>query len=322
MPLRTNAFSLLLSLLLPATVLAAPPKPTVWIGPPGRDNGRALRELFEHPDEWKETRSLVDGLFYTDLQFQKQFTDEELGKWLPMLAQWNIKLGLETGVVKEWSLSGEKTFHIERKIWDRLERLGGKIRSIAMDEPLCAVREHIHKPDDLALQETANYIALIRQNYPDIEVGDIETYPSIALEDHVKWIDDLNGLLAQKKVRGLDFYRLDVNWIVFDVQGHGNWKEVKKLETECRKRKLPFSLIYWPSGYPPLEKRGLATDMAWYTPIMTQGYIYAIVDGHPDQYVIESWVGAPAHIIPETQEFTFTRTIRDFVHTFVQPPAK
>jgi hypothetical protein len=322
MTLRHSVPFVLVALLCASPLHADPPKPTVWMGPPGSDNGRALRELFEHPDEWKETRSLVDVLFYTDLQFQKQFTDEELAKWLPMLAQWNLKLGLETGVVKEWSLSGEKTFNIERKIWDRLQRLGGKIHAIAMDEPLCAVREHVHQPDELALQETANYIALVRQNFPDMQVGDIETYPSLSIDEHVKWIDALNALLAEKKVRGLDFYRLDVNWIVFDVQGRGSWKEVRKLEVECRKRKLPFSLIYWPSGYPPLEKRGLASDMAWYIPLMNQGYLYATVDGHPDQYVIESWVGAPAHIVPETLDYSFTKTVRDFVRTFVQPGAK
>ena len=35
-------------------------KPTVWMGPPSFDNGKCFRELFEHPDAWKETRSVLD----------------------------------------------------------------------------------------------------------------------------------------------------------------------------------------------------------------------------------------------------------------------
>ena len=52
------------------------------MGPPAFNDGRALRELFERPDEWRETRSLVDVVLYADLQFKKQFTDDELRAWL------------------------------------------------------------------------------------------------------------------------------------------------------------------------------------------------------------------------------------------------
>jgi hypothetical protein len=51
---------------------------------------------------------------------------------------------------------------------------------------------------------------------------------------------------------------------------------------------------------------------------MQQGYDYVAVDGAPDQYVIESWIGAPARCLPETGEFTFTRSVRDFSRKFVK----
>jgi len=68
-----------------------------------------------------------------------------------------------------------------------------------------------------------------------------------------------------------------------------------------------------------MQHKGLADDSTWYTAIMQQGYDYNIVDGHPDQYVIESWVNGPARCLPETAEFTFTRSVRDFVRKFVNP---
>ena len=45
----------------------------------------------------------------------------------------------------------------------------------------------------------------------------------------------------------------------------------------------------------------------------------AFVDGAPDEYVIESWVGAPAHCLPETADWTFTGSVRDFCRRFVKP---
>jgi len=153
-----------------------------------------------------------------------------------------------------------------------------------------------------------------------VRVGEIEPYPSIPFEDHLRWIDALQKALADQNVRGLDFYRLDVNWAEFIVFDRGTWPEVRKLERACRQKKIPFSLIYWASGYPGLEKRGLADDATWYTMMMQQGYDYAFVDGRPDQIVLQSWLtDAPQRCVPEDEEFTFTRSVRDFVRRFVKP---
>jgi hypothetical protein len=296
---------------------------TVWMSPPGIENGRMIRDLFENPDAWKETREVLDVFFQTDLNFQRHFKDDELQTWFAMLKQWNIKFALEVGALKEWGRTGEKTFNAEKPIWDRLQRLGGNIYAIAMDEPLVCAREHIHESDEYAMQETANYIALVRKHFPDILIGDIEAYPSISVKDHQWWIEGLEKKLAAMNVRGLDFYRLDVDWIRFNVQQKGSWKEVKQIEQYCRQRKLPFSLIYWSSGYPAMKNRGLADDSTWYTSIMQQGYDYTSVEGTPDQYVIESWVGAPSRSVPETGDWTFTRSVLDFARKFVkQKPSK
>jgi len=294
-------------------------KSSVWMCPPAYENGRCFRALFEKPDEWKATRSLIDVLFYSDLNLKKQFTDDELRAWFAQVQSWGIKLAMEVGAIKPWGLTGEKTFNLERPNWDRVQRLGGNIYAIAMDEPLLCARMHIHKPDDYAVQETASYIALARKNYPQILIGDIETYPSIPLPDHFWWIEALEKRLAEMNVRGLDFYRLDVNWSNFVAFNRGSWLEVKKLEQYCRSRKLPFSLIYWASDYPVMKRKGLADDSTWYVSIMRQGYDYAMVQGAPDQYVIESWIETPSHSLPETGEWTFTRSVRDFARKFVKP---
>ena len=314
-----------LTLLAGAAWLLALPlcaeKPEVWMGPPGQENGRNFRALFAQPEQWAETRALIDVLFCTDLQTKKYFTDDELRAWFAQLKQWKLKFAMEVGAIKPWGLTGERTFAIERPLWERLQQLGGNIYAIAMDEPLCCCRMHIKKSDDYATQETANYIALVRASFPHLLIGDIETYPSLSIADHIQWITALEKRLAEKGVCGLDFYRLDVNWICFTAQTNGSWKEVRKLEQFCRQRQLPFSLIYWAAGYPGLQRKGLADDSTWYTAIMQQGYDYAFLDGRPDQYVIESWIKAPSNSLPESAEFTFTRSVRDFARKFVNRDA-
>jgi len=294
------------------TTRPAAPKPEVWMGPPAYDNGRCLRELFEHPDQWAATRERVDVISYTDLNFTKQFKDDqELRRWLVMLADWKIKLALEVGAIKPWSHTGARTFEIEKPMWDRLRRLGGRIHAVAMDEPLLCCRKHIHKDDEHALRETAEYVAAVRRYDPSILVGDIEPYPSVPLADHYRWIESLNARLAERKVRGLDFYRLDVNWAEFVAFNRGSWREVRQLELHCRRLKLPFSQIYWASLFPAMQRKGLGDDAAWYVGVMQQGYDYALVDGRPDQIMVESWVAGPSRCVPDTADFTFTRSVLD-----------
>jgi hypothetical protein len=292
--------------------------PRIVMGPPAYDGGKCFRELFADPDGWRETRSFVDALVYSDLKLNEQFKDDELQSCLAQIKAWNLKLELEVGAVKEWGGTGEKTFKVDRRIWERVERLGGSIHSIAMDEPLVCVREHLHQPDEFAVEETANFIVLARTHFPKLLIGDIETYPSVAIGDHFLWIEALNKKLAERGVRGLDFYRLDVNWVRFAVAGDGDWRQVKKLEIYCRQHKLPFSLTYWNSSYPPARARKLADDSTWQVGVMQQGYEYAIVDGRPDQVVIQSWEDTPSHALPETTDFTFTHLTRDFIRKFAQ----
>jgi hypothetical protein len=157
-----------------------------------------------------------------------------LRRWFGQLKDWKIRVAMEVGALKEWGQTGAKTFASEQPIWDRLQGLGANLYAIAMDEPLCCARLQLHKPDDYAVEETANYIALVRQHYPDLLIGDIETYPSMTIEDNERWIEALQKKLAEKNVRGLDFYRLDVDWISYTAQGKGSWKEVRELERFCR----------------------------------------------------------------------------------------
>lgn len=303
----------------PAATKPPAPRPEVWMMPPASPDGRAWRDLFEHPEQWEKTRASIDVIGYADHMLRKQFTEEELRRWLPQIGKWGLKLGLEVGAVKPWGPTGQKAFDAQRATWDRFQACGGKIGALALDEPLCCTRNHLKQPDDYAVEETAQFIALVRQHYPDVQIGDIEPYPFLKVPELLTFVDALQARLKALKVRGIDFFRVDVDWNHFNF-GNGNWADLKKLEQGCRQRKLPFSLIYWAANYPAMKRLGIADDSTWYVGMMQQGYHYRFVHGAPDQVVLESWVGAPLQTVPETGEWTFTRSVLDFVRKFVNGP--
>jgi hypothetical protein len=285
--------------------------PKVVIAPP--DDG--LRDLFEHPDSWPKARALTGALLYADHNLT-HLKDNDLRRWFAQMGTWHISLELEVGTIKRWGPTADATFAAEKPMWDRAIQLGANLASIAMDEPLVASRG-LKKPDSYAIEQTARFISLVRQHYPTMRVGDIEPYPSIALEEHMVWIAQLQARLRALGIAPLDFYRADVDWVSFAKADRGSWRGVAQLAAEVRKAGLPFSLIYWASGFPSEKAAGFGGEDTWYIEVMGQGYNVADTGLRPDQFVLESWLNTPSRVVPEDQDFTFTRSVRDFAQKFV-----
>jgi hypothetical protein len=307
-------FAVLAFLMLhyPAHAQAQRPMPELVIAPPGD----GIRELFEHPTAWPKARALTGAILYADHNLT-HLKDAELQAWFALMRTWNISLELEVGAIKEWGPTADATFAAEQPIWDRAVRLGANLASVVMDEPLIASRA-LRKPDSYAVEQTARFIALVRQHYPAMRIGDAEAYPGLPLEDHIAWLAQLQARLHQQNVAPLDFYRADVDWVSFAKAGLGSWQGVAALAGETRKAGVPFSLIYWASGYPSEKAEGLAGDDTWYVEVLGQGYAVADAGLHPDQFVLESWINAPSRIVPEDEHYTFTRSVLDFARKFVK----
>lgn len=283
------------------------PAPPVWMMTPSYDNGRCFRALFEHPEQWAETRSLIAGIGYADHCLRRQFTDDELRAWLPKLRQWNLGFELEVGAIKEWAKTGDGCFKAQDPNWQRFEQLGARIYGIAMDEPLCAARK-LKETDAYAVEETAKFIALVRKQHPTYMVGDIEPYPFLSCNEIISFVDGVNARLKEMGVRGLDFLRIDPDW----AHPRCSWPEVKAIESECRRRHLKFSLIYWAADWPSLRRQKLADDSTWYASVIYQTHAYDAAGGAPDECMVESWLETPTATVPDSAGFTFTQSVRDF----------
>lgn len=286
----------------------------LYISPPDLPG---LRAMFTQPAQWAETRKHVTGLIQPDHVFVKT-PDADLRDWCTKLRTWGLVLQLEVGAIKEWSTQGAKTFAIEAPGWDKMIGLGCPVSSIAMDEPLDKTLGYLHRPISYAVDEIADFVAAVRRKYPSMQIGDIEPYPSVPLSAHLTWLRALNAKLVGAGVGGLDFYRIDPDWVSFNIAGRGEWKEIKSIEDSARSTNIRFSLIYWDSDYPSLKPKGLASDRTWYVGIMHEGYAYANIGGKPDQFVIESWISAPSVTLPDSAQFSFTNSVLDFADQFAR----
>jgi hypothetical protein len=315
--LRDFASALGCALSLMAAPAAA--RPAIWMFPPPSENGQALRALFQDPAAWQQTRARIDGLGYADHWLNSQFSDAELRAWLPLIGKWHLKFGLEVGALKMWGPTADEAFARDAPKWDRFVADGAHLDSIAMDEPFAFVRRRLQQTMQYAADQTARFVYRVRQRYPGAAVGDIEPYPGIPADDLLGFLDLVQQRLRGWQVRGLDFFRADVDWMHFrpgDPAGAAGWQGVRDLQSRLHQRGIPFSLVYWAADFPSQQRAGLATEQTWQDGVMREGAAYAAVGGAPDEAVIESWLDSPNPALPETNPGSFTRSVFDFTSEF------
>jgi hypothetical protein len=280
--------------------------------------------LLSHPEQWTALKQYIGAVLWTDAGL-KDASEADLTRWMSTMRALHLTLEIESGVLKPWSSSGEKSFKKDSAIWDKIIKAGGVISAVAMDEPLPAAErmKNPPMPTDKALDEIAIYVALVHQHYPQIKVGLINAYPHFSPAQAAQSVNGLQDRLKQKGVRGLDFYRMDPNWIAFVLNPQeGSWDGMKQIQQYCDSIGLPFSLIYWAADDPRevQQNGGVQDDHYWYNGLLKEGAAYAGTGARPDQTVIESWVRAPSQTVPEDQKLTFTGSALDLLRTYAGPP--
>jgi len=286
--------------------------------------GDTFPELTSRLADWPKALEAIDALGYADHVLFRNNDEEALKKGFAQLARVGLPIAMEVGAVKEWGPSGKATFDAQKPMWDKFISLGANIKGIVMDEPLVAVLSNPHfdylggkeEKFEYAVTETADFIRRVREAYPDWVIADIEVYPFFDADFVIKWIDALEAKLKSIGVQGQDFFRMDVDWVAFKCEPSG-WEQVKRIEDHCKKIGLRFSQIYWASDVPGSQEKQ-ADPTSWYTGIMRMGEAYEAVGGNPDQYVVQTWIGLPHVTLPESEDYSFTRSVVDFNKRFVK----
>ncbi|MBP5274942.1 MAG: hypothetical protein ILO36_08435 [Abditibacteriota bacterium] len=331
-----GVFLALAVLLLPSCLCA---KVTMF-PQPWRDNGANMREMINDPDGWKEARKGIDAIGCWPWLMEAWHGPEEQKLFFARLKDWGLGLNFEVPVVKGYDWGADKPplngtsawqFYMEQ---DKLFRENGleRVDAFSFDEPVYACLNVIphqilaegrapvsgfdpkdpEKCMDYAFRETAKFMKLMRQRYPEAEFMDIEPYPAMSLERLKKCVDGLQRECKRLRIKGPDAMRIDVDWSGMESGDiPGSWTEVRELADYCRQKGMKFSLIYWAADKPPLDGRGIELPLQWYSGVLHMLGVTKRMGLEPDEYVVESWIHMPNRFGPETDVTSYTGALKD-----------
>jgi hypothetical protein len=240
-------------------------------------------------------------------------SDDELRSALARLQAWKVKLGLDVQAGDLWpSAAGGDGQRLET-ILARCQRLGGKISYVTMLNA-CAKLRPLSGPDSSA-SILASFIAQQRTRHPEMIFGLGEAYPGVPAAELTVWLARVDQELASHGGPGLDFFRLKFDWADERLLalGQERWSGLKAIEHCCWTREIRFGLVFWAATQDRLAKLNLASDASWYLATLHQAHEYLYFSRFfPDQIVLQGGEQAHCAVLPETDEWTFTRLVRDF----------
>jgi hypothetical protein len=228
---------------------------------------------------------------------------------------------------------GEMAFEQATAQLDPIIAAGGTVSSIDLDGPVCRTAKGlVEHPDAMELDDIASelvrFFRLVRERYPDIQVGLIPNLPNWDYTEELAGYNGFNTdgsghtyLAALEAVaRALqasgdkvDFVEVDCpyNYYRETRTRNGdapvdNARKLLALQAWCNENDAEFRLIV------NAEHRG-GGGKAFHDLVLA--YLGDLrQDGvFPDGFIIQSWYDKPDKNLPETEPGTFTNTLRDAV---------
>ena len=262
--------------------------------------------MFEPRAPWTFAAKHV-SVFKIYPELLRDATDDQIRRVISGLAERNIALAFEAPVLVDPSRCDTPA---ARSSWviglvARLKRLGGDLRALAMVGPL--IDGHGGGPNtcrrsiaDVAAK-AARTVASMRQFYPDLVVGEIEpighgpAYPD--WRELRSWFD----AWAKASGRPLAFLHMDTVW---GTPWHDDMRDVAKQTHEAGIR---FGVIY--KGDPS----DLSDDAFTNDALLHADEVEAVLQGPPDDVILQSWENYPRRALPDTDLSTMTGLVRAYV---------
>ncbi|MDR3615936.1 MAG: hypothetical protein P4L53_20425 [Candidatus Obscuribacterales bacterium] len=194
----------------------------------------------------------------------------------------------------------------------KIQRNGGKLQYLRMDEPfffghVFSDPTACHEPIQQLAVEVAESIKLIRKYFPDVQVGDVEPIDNcqIQTKELTQWFDAFETATGT----GLAFFHTDLVWSDIAMQRLG------PLSRQLAQRRIPMGIIY------NADDTG-TSDQSWEQSAVSHfTKIESLLNIHPDQAIIHSWVDYPGQVLPEGQPGTLTHVAFRYLRPLPQVKA-
>lgn len=274
-----------------------------------------LLRLFTHPQDWPGARGAVD-VFQLYAGSVAGGPCPECGpntlaalrsaRAFPRLREWGIDVAVEAPAVKEWSCAPARAAALTERAVTNVRAAGGRVRHLAMDEPLLGGDACRLSVEETATQ-AARYAALLRQRHPGIAIGDVEPFPRYDARTITRWLDALLARGFRPAFLHLDVDRVRARQEEVDVADG-----LRAIQAACVARRVPFGVIVW--GHPVGDDRD---DRAYVRDARAWAAQARAAVPAPDRVIFQSWTEArdgglriPRNL-PEDAAHTHTRLIVD-----------
>ena len=280
-----GAISIILAMLIGGVSPAAAAAMQVWFSP---DNDTPdLLDMFRNPHAWDKARAQISVIKFGPQQVgdnsatHKNTYEAMAGlNAFSLLQSWGIKVAIEVPAIKEWDCTGQQTVAHTVRLADNVQKAGGGVPILSIDEPLVSALRACHDTVEGAAAKTAAYIKQVTQRVPGADVVEGEPYPSYSVDQLEHWLTLLIAAGARPAAFHLDVnvHYLDYHPAI-DVAG-----DLRRLRDWLSALHMPFGVIFW-SGYDPEP-----TDQAYYERTMAWVRQVHAAIGAPDQAIFQSWV--------------------------------
>jgi hypothetical protein len=284
-------------------------KPEDFPTPNGSDDFMAL---FEPGAPWATALDQLTGFKIHSWMIRHYLTDDELVTIDTFLRDAGIPLMIEAEpldppdpAVCEHSESFEGPYEIENL--QRLADLDVHVAAISFEQPytygvLWTGPGRCEYTLERTVLEVADWIAEVKEIYPDSVVGSIEGLwldHEDPVANYATWLDGFEEITGEP----LPFIYVDVDW------RRPDWVEVLRgIEAVADERGIPFGVLY--NG----TLGSAATSEEWLQLTAERVAAYEAVGGGTPQHVsLQSWADLPDVMLPDDDVGAFTHLLRRYV---------
>ncbi len=263
----------------------------VWFYPNGGSKDEL--NLFSKPDQWTNARNKIQVFGFNEFQliadssndcaktkcgdnFYENFMNV---KAFSQLSAWGIKISIGGGAIKPWDCTASDRARLYiRKAIDRVEKGGGKVSYVDLDEPLFSAGEKCALSMDAAAAKTADFMRDIQTAYPSVGIGEDEPYPSFSAQTIKQWILALKASGAKPAFFHLDVNRAAAAKKIPDTMAN----DIRDLKAFFDQQGIPFGVIFFGLGRFDRDQDYYKDVMSWVN------YVHSVI-GRPEQIIFQSW---------------------------------
>jgi hypothetical protein len=290
----------------------------VWLAPafpfPGKPGLDEILQLFTDDRGWENARSHVN-VFKIYTHSIHSLSDDELRSIFQYLERHHIDLALEYGMLASDAncgigVEGFQPPQMPTLIANKIKRLGGDLKYIAMDEPVFYARYYngaraCHWSIDEIAQNAASNVIQFQAIFPHAMIGQIE--PVAAMKDK-DWRAELaEWFKSYRMAAGLPvaFFHFDMIWRGPFIENTGQALAL------LRSQNIPFGIIFNSSG-------DVKSDQEWSDSATTNIKTYFSAQlPRPFDVIVQSWHPNPTRVLPETDPQALTYLV-NYYFTFTK----